>query len=245
MIRTLFTRELLGGMVTPLPWVLLGGAQIVLAWIFLQVIESFAGLDTASRQHPLTLELTLNLFGFTAVILLFAAPLIGARMLSAELRDGRFTLLASAPIGSGEIVLGKYLGLWGLLTPLCLLPALNLLLLAGATPLDAGQIAAATLGLWCSAGLFAAVSIYASTLSAQPTSATLSAFAVLLLLSIVGRAEQLIDGSLSLLGWLTWNEHLLWFLFGAVRFSDLAYFALFSAVFLALAQRRLDNRRLA
>ncbi|GAB0147897.1 ABC transporter permease [Marichromatium gracile] len=245
MIRTLFTRELLGGAVTPLPWVLLGGAQIVLAWIFLQVLEEVAGLDAATRQHSLTLELTLNLFGFTAVILMFAAPLMGARMLSAELRDGRFALLASAPIGSGEIVLGKYLGLWALLSPLCLLPALNLLLLVGAAPLDAGQIAAATLGLWLVAGLFAAVAIHASTLSTQPTSATLAAFAVLLLLSVIGRAEQFVDGSLSLFGWLTWNEHLFWFLLGAVRLSDLAYFALFSAVFLALAQRRLDNRRLA
>lgn len=244
MIAVLAAREIRSGLVTPLPWILLGAGQIVLAWIFLQTIERFGGLEANERVASLTQELALNLFGFAAVIAMLAAPLLAMRMLSGEFRDGRFELIGTAPVRIIEMVLGKFLGLVALVTPLCLLPALNLLLLAGVAGLDAGQLAAATLGLWLAAVLFCAIGLHASSLTAQPGAAVLIAFGILLLFSIVGRAESLAAQTLSLFGWLSWNEHLFWFLLGAVRLSDLVYFVLFTGLFLALTHRRLANRRL-
>ncbi|TCT22747.1 ABC transporter permease [Thiobaca trueperi] len=244
MIGVLAGREIRSGLVTPLPWILLGAGQIVLAWIFLQVIETFSGLGADERVASLTQELALNLFGFAAVIAMLAAPLLAMRMLSGEFRDGSFDLIGAAPLRIVEMVLGKFLGLIALITPLCLLPALNLLLLADVAGLDAGQIAAATLGLWLAAILFCAIGLYASSLTAQPGAAVLIAFGILLLFSIIGRAESFAVQTLSLFGWLSWNEHLFWFLLGAVRLSDLAYFILFTGLFLALTHRRLANRRL-
>ena len=244
MIGAIAGREVRGGVVTPLVWVLLGVGQIVLAWIFLQVIEDFSGLSADERVATLTQELAMNLFGFAAVVAMLAAPLLAMRMLSGELRDGSFDLIASSPVRLGEVVLGKFLGLIVLVTPLCLLPAANLLTLIGAAELDLGQIACATLGLWLAAIMFCAVGLYASSLTAQPGTAVLIAFGLLLLLSIIGRADSLAMQSLSLFGWLSWNEHLFWFLLGALRLSDLAYFLLFTGFFLALTHRRLANRRL-
>lgn len=244
MIGVLAGRELRSGWVTPLPWIVLGAAQVVLAWIFLQVIETFSGLGADERVASLTQELALNLFGFAAVIAMLAAPLLAMRMLSGEFRDGSFDLTGTAPVRIIQIVGGKFLGLVMLVTPLCLLPAANLLLLAGVGGLDTGQIAAATLGLWLAALLFCAIGLYASSLTAQPGASVLIAFGILLLFSIIGRAEALTTKTLSLFGWLSWNEHLFWFLLGAVRLSDLAYFIFFTGFFLALTHRRLANRRL-
>lgn len=244
MILTIASREVRGGLVTPLLWVLLGAGQIVLAWVLLQTLERFSGLKADERVASLSLELSLNLFGLAAVVALLAAPLIAMRMLSGEFRDGSFDLIGSSPVRIGEVVLGKFLGVVVLVTPLCLLPALNLALLSGAALLDPGLFVASTLGLWLSALLFAAVGLYASSLSAQPGAAVLAAFGILLLFSVVGEAEAMGARGLSLFGWLAWNEHLFWFLLGAVRISDLAYFALFTLVFLALTHRRLANRHL-
>ena len=244
MIGAIVGREWRGGLVTPLPWILLGAGQVVLAWIFLGVIESFSGLGADERVASLTQELALNLFGFAAVIAMLAAPLMAMRMLSGEFRDGSYELIEAAPVRLAEVVIGKFLGLALLMTPLCLLPAVNLLLLAGAAELDVGQVAAATLGLWLATLLFCAIGLYASSLTNQPGASVFVAFGILLLFSIVGRAESLTDRTLSLFGWLSWNEHLFWFLLGAVRLSDLAYFLFFTGVFLALTQRRLANRRL-
>lgn len=244
MILAIAGRELRGGVVTSLIWVLLGGAQLTLGWVFLQVADKFSGLGADERTTSLSTELALNLFGVAAVVLLIAAPLIAMRLLSAELRDGTYDLIGSSPVRIWQIVVGKYLGLVALLTPLCLLPALNLLLLAGGAPLDAGHFAAATLGLWLAGLLFAAVGLFGSSLSAQPGAAVLAAFGILLLLSVIGRTEALGATGLSLFGWLAWSEHLLWFLLGAVRLSDLVYFVGFAGLFLALTHRRLANRQL-
>ena len=243
MILTIAGRELRSGLVTPLIWVLLGGGQVVLAWVFLKVVDDFSGLGADERAVSLSSELALNLFAIGAVVAMLAAPLIAMRMLSAEFRDGSYDLIGAAPVRLLSVVLGKFLGAAALLTPLCLLPLLNLALLAGAADLDLGLFAAATLGLWLAALMFAAVGLYAASLSAQPGAAVLAAFGLLLVFSVVGRAQDLSLPGLSLFGWLAWNEHLLGFLLGAVRLSDLAYFALFSALFLALTHRRLANRR--
>ena len=244
MIPTIAAREIRGGLVTPLIWVLLGATQVVLGWVFLQVVENFSGLEADERVASLSLELSLNLFGVASALALLAAPLIAMRMLSGELRDGTYDLIGSSPVRIYQIVGGKYLGLVALLTPMCLLPALNLTLLAGGAELDPGQFAAATLGLWLAGLMFAAIGLFASSLSAQPGAAVFAAFGILLLFSVIGRAEALAAGSLSLFGWLAWNEHLLWFLLGAVRIGDLAYFLIFAAVFLLLTHRRLANRHL-
>lgn len=244
MIATIAAREIRSGLVTPLLWVLLGVGQVVLAWIFLQVVEDFSALDAGERLASLTQELCVNLFGFAAVLAMFAAPLLAMRMLSAEFRDGGYDLLAAAPARLIEILLGKFIALAILITPLCLLPAANLALLSGAATLDLGQVAAATLGLWLAALFFGAIGLQASSLTEQPGAAVLIAFGLLLLFSIIGRAESLTAQTLSLFGWLSWNEHLFRFLLGAVRLSDLAYFLLFTGFFLALAHRHLANRRL-
>jgi len=244
MVLTLAAREWRAGLLTPLAWVLLAASQAVLGWTFLQVLERYAGLEAAKRTVGLTLELSLNLWGFAAALTLLAAPLLAARMFAGEREQGSASLLGAAPVSILELVAGKYLGLTGLLTLVCLLPPLLGLTLVGATELDPGLLAAATLGLWLSTLLFAAVGLFASTLSAQPGVALVVAYAILLGFSVVGEAGRLFEPASTLFDWLSWNGHLLWFLIGAVRLSDIAYFLLFSVLFLALTHRGLANRRL-
>jgi len=244
MIGAIAGREVRSGLVTPLLWVLLGAGQIVLAWIYLKVIEDFTGLSADERVASLTQELALNLFGFAAIVAMLAAPLLAMRMLSAEFREGNFELIGASPVRLGEAVIGKFLGLLLLITPLCLLPAVNLVMLSGIADLDVGHLAAATLGLWLAAAMFCAIGLYGSSLTTQPGASVLIGFGLLLLLSVIGRAESIGNQSVSLFGWLSWNEHLFWFLLGAIRASDLAYFGLFTVFFLALTHRRLANLRL-
>lgn len=245
MILTLARREWRAGLLTPLGWVMLAGSQAILAWTFLQTLERYTGLEASKRVVGLTLELSLNLWGLAAALTLLSAPLLAARMFAGERHEGSASLLGAAPISLAELVLGKYLGLAGLLTLVCLLPPLMALTVAGAAELDPGLLAAATLGLWLATLMFAAVGLFASTLSAQPGVALVAAYAILILFSVVGEAKKVLEPATSLFDWLSWNEHLLWFLVGAVRLSDLAYYLLFSTLFLALTHRRLANRRLA
>jgi ABC-2 type transport system permease protein len=228
---------------SPLAWVLLAAQEAVLAWTLLRVLERFAGLAASQRVAGLTQELTLNLFGLAAALLLLAAPLLSLRLFSEELRAGSYPLLASAPVSLPRILLGKLLGLLPLLSLLALMPLLLSLALLPWSPLDIGLLLAATLGLLLAAGLFAAVGLFASSLTHQPAAAGAIGYALLLGLSLVNQGAGYTTPGGLLLNWLAWNEHLLPFLLGLVQTSDLAYFLLLSATFLALTLRRLARLR--
>jgi ABC-2 type transport system permease protein len=244
MIATIAIREWLSAFRTPLGWLLLAATQIILTWTLLQVLDDFTGLEPPERSAGLNLELTHNLFGSAAVLLMLTLPLLAARTLSGDVRDGAWQLLGAAPLSLAEILLGKFAALAALSLLLCLIPLGLCLTLLGAAPIDPGMLLAATLGLWLAGLLFCAVGLFAASLSSQPAAATVVAYGLLMLLSIINRADHLAAEQVSLLDWLSWNQHLFWFLAGVVRISDLVYFALMTLLFLALAHRRLENLRL-
>jgi ABC-2 type transport system permease protein len=243
-IGTIARRELRAIFVSPLAWGLLAANALILAWIFLRVLERFSGLEAAQRSAGLTIELSLTLFSFAAVLAMLSVPLLTMRMLSGELREDTFNLLGAAPVSLTEILIGKFLGVAGPIVAMGLLPLLLALSLSQAVHLDWGLLAAATVGVWLCGLLFGAVGLFASSLSAQPALTAVTAYGMLVLLSVINRGEITGSQAVSLFDWLSWNEHLLWFLFGVVRTSDLLYFLLFIGFFLALAHRRLANRRL-
>jgi ABC-2 type transport system permease protein len=232
---------------TGLVWLLLSACAVILGWVLLNLLDPFVGLDPDSLEQisisALNRQLVRELFGAAAVMLLLIAPLLASRLLSGERRDGRYLLLAAAPVSTVEILLGKWLALVLVLLALALLPLLLCLSLLLGAPVDLGLCLSATLGLWLLGCLFAAVGLFAASLSSQPAAAAVIAYGILVLLSVMNRAETAVTGSLGLLDWLSWGPHLFWFLIGVLRLSDLGYFLLLTACFLALAERRLANGR--
>jgi ABC-2 type transport system permease protein len=245
MILTIARRELTDLFQSPLAWVMLAANQILLAWIFLRVVERFSGLEAAQRSAGITQELTLNLFSFAGVLALFGVPLLTMRQFSGESRRGGFMLLATAPVSLVQVLIGKLLGLTGFLVVLTALPLLLSLSLLPWTPLDLGLILAATFGLALVQSTFAAIGLFASAASRQPAAAAAAAYGILLVLSVTAQAAPP-DGPGSIpLMWLTWNEHFLPFLLGQVQTADLAYFLIVMGSFLGLTLRRLERRRSA
>lgn len=244
MILAIARREWQASFLSAQAWTLLAASQLILAWIFLRLLEGLSGLEATQNKAGITLELSLNLFSFTAVLTLLSVPLLSMRMLSGEFREGTFNLLGSAPVALAEILLGKFLGLAALVIAMGLLPLILSLGLSFSTDLDLGLLAAATLGVWLTGLMFASVGLFASSLTTQPGLAAVAAYGILVLLSVINRTAKTWDQAATLFDWLSWNEHLFWLLHGIVRSSDLLYFLLFTAFFLALTHRRLANRRL-
>lgn len=244
MINTIAHRELAELFKTPLAWLLLAGCQLVLAWVFLEVIDLYQGEISAQPAVGLNAALAERLFGAALILLLLSAPLLSARSLSQEVQQGTDQLLGAAPVGQTAILLGKLLAV---MVPLCLLALLPFLMsasLLAAAPVDLGLFFAATLGLWLSALLFAAVGYFCASLVQQPMLAAVLSYVLIMLLSLIHDADQLASRHLTLMDWLSWSQHLIWLFNGVLRLSDLGYFALVSALFLALAQRLLANRYL-
>ena len=116
-------------------------------------------------------------------------------------------------------------------------------LLAG-TELDLGKLAAGMLGLILVVAAFAAIGVYMSSLTEQPTVAAVTTFGLLLLLWIIdwaGKSRLDGDNALAYLSMLRHYEPLLKGLFNS---TDVVYYLLLIVLFIGSSIRRLDATRL-
>jgi ABC-2 type transport system permease protein len=241
-------RELRGLFLSPLAWTILGVVQLILGFMFLAQLDYYlmlqpriAGMEGAPGLTDLVVA---PLFGNAGVILLLVMPLITMRLISEERRNRTLSLLFTAPVSMTDIILGKYLGtvaFLGVLIGMILLMPLSLLVGGG---LDFGKLSACLLALTLLLASFAAIGLFMSTLTAQPTVAAVSSFGALLLLWIIDWSTSAETGGDSVLRYLSLLRHYEALLKGLVSTTDLAYFLLVIFTFLVLSVHALDNDRL-
>lgn len=246
MIFTIARHELRRLFLSPLAWVILAVVQFILAWMFLQYIESFMALRTQllgmNSEYGVTEVVAAQVFGTAAFVLLLVVPLISMRLVTEERRNKTLPLLFSAPLSMTEIVLGKFLGLYTfLLIQLALTALMPLSLLAGGG-LDFGLLGAGVLGLALLFGGFAAVGLFMSTLTQHQTIAAIGTFGILLTFWLLDWARTGTGGGV--LPYLSLLNHTEPFLKGVFDTRDVVYHLLFIVSFLALSVRRLDMDRL-
>jgi ABC-2 type transport system permease protein len=246
MILTIAHHELRRLFLSPLAWIILAVVEFILAWLFLQHLESFLTIQSQllgmNSEYGITEVVVSPLFGNTAFVLLLVVPLVSMRLFTEERRNKTLALLFSAPLTMTEIVLGKYLGLYSfLLIQLLLIALMPLSLLAGGG-LDFGLLAAGLLGLALLLGGFAAVGLFMSTLTQHQTVAAISTFGMLLFFWLLDWARTGNGGGV--IPYLSLINHTEPFLKGLFDTSDVVYHVLFIGTFLALSVRRLDMDRL-
>jgi ABC-2 type transport system permease protein len=245
MILTLAAKELRSLFSSPLAWIVLALLQLILAWVFLMRLDSFLELQPRLAQlanAPGASEVvTAPLFSAAAVILMMAAPLFGMRLIAEERRNRTMPLLMSAPISMTQIVLGKFVGLCVfLMLPVAMVSAMGYALRAGGE-IDLGLLACNALGLALLLATFAAVVLFASSLTSQPIIAAVLGLGLLLASWLVSLANPDSAGTLQLLSVTRRFES---FNAGLVDSADLAWHALAIVLFLLLTIRRLDRDRL-
>jgi ABC-2 type transport system permease protein len=185
-------------------------------------------------------------FELTPWILLLLAPAVCMRSFADEFKSGTWELLATKPLTTSAIVLGKFLAAW-LLCLLALLPAVFYIFtiksLSINGSIDTGGIAGAMLGLAMLCGLFAAVGTFASASTNNAVVAFLaSAFACFL----VYQAFDTLSALPALQGgpdyWVAYvgaQSHYSSISRGVVELKDLLYFACTTAVFLVFTRKTL------
>jgi len=251
MIFAIAGRELRSLFLSPLAWSILAVVQLILAYMYLAQIDLFMQLQPRLPMLPsapgITEIVAVPLLGNAAMILLLVVPLITMRLISDERRNQTLSLLFAAPISMSAIVVGKFVGVMTfLLIMLLMILMMPLALLLGGS-LDFGVLAAASLGLFLLLASFAAVGLFMSSLTAQPTIAAVSSFGVLLLLWILDWAGNNVGVEAGqgndVLAYLSILRHYEALLKGVFNSADVVYYLLFIAVFLVLSIRRLDAER--
>ena len=243
-------RECLARLRSPFAWSVLAGIHLLVAFVFLLHLESYLQLQEEFRRGGsgpgVTAFLVPRVYGAGTMIQLMALPLLTMNLIAGEWREGTLRLLLAAPVSSTAIVLGKYLGLLTVIAPMVLLTTAMPASLALATDIDGGALALAALGQLLFLGAAGAAGVYLSALTRQPAIAAVLTLALLLGLLLLGEwARSLGDGvTAQVLAFPTPASHLQPFLTGLFDSGALAFFVLFTALFLALAIRRLDDERL-
>jgi ABC-2 type transport system permease protein len=248
MILAIAAREFKTLFLSPMAWTVLAILQFILAFLFLSQVETFTMLQpklTAIEGAPgLTDIVVTPLFGNAAIILLLATPLLTMRLICEERRNKTLSLLLSAPVSNGDIIIGKYLGTLGLLLLIILLTALMPLSLLAGGELDFGKLFANMLALLLLVSTFAAIGLFVSCLAGHPTVAALGTFGLLLVLWLIDWTTGIEDQRSELFEYLSLLRHFQNIQTGLISSSDISYFLLVTGTFILLSIRRLDNDRL-
>lgn len=248
MILAIASREFRTLFLSPMAWTILAILQFILAFLFLTQVEAFAALQprlTDIENGPgLTDIIVPPLFGNAGIILLLVTPLLTMRMICEERRNKTLSLLLSAPVSNIDIIVGKYLGVIGLMLSIVALITLMPLSLLTGGELDLGKLFANILALLLLVFAFAAAGLFMSCIAGHPTVAAMGTFGLLLLLWILDWSAGMDDRRNELFAYLSLLKHFQNIQSGLIDTADVGYFVLFTTTFIALSVRSLDNDRL-
>ena len=220
-------------------------------FIFLLVTSLFLWLfpDTSVLEYGFaTLD---SLFFIAPWIFLFLIPAITMRSFSEELRTGTMEFLYTKPLSEYQIILGKYFGTVALIA-LALLPTLIYFVTVYqlASPVgnvDTGAVYGSYLGLLFLGAVFAAIGIFASSLTKNQIIAFLLAillcFFFYYAIDYVARLKIFFGGIDSIIESLGVRHHYDSISRGVLDTRDVVYFLSVIIFFLLLTKTVLNSRK--
>lgn len=239
---TIFNKEITGFFNSLVAYITIG-VFLIVTGLFLWVFPDSSILDYGYAG----LE---SLFNIAPYIFMFLIPAITMRSLAEEKKEGTFELLATRPLTDWQIVLGKYLAAL-LIVALALLPTVIYYLSVyqlGITKgnIDSGAVIGSYIGLSLLGGCFAAIGIFASSVSKNQVIAfTIAVFLSFFAFSGLDSFSQLL--SLQSMGTLITglgiNQHYQSISRGVLDTRDLVYFLSFIALFLLITKTILGGRK--
>lgn len=177
-------------------------------------------------------------------LLIVLVPMLTMRLLAEERRQGTLELLWTYPLGDGAIVLGKFVACWAVVALMLAATATGPLLLARLYPMAAGPVVAGYLGLALLAAACVACGLFVSALTDSQLVAGAATYGVLLLFWVLTWNEAAVSA-----GWLRWLGPLSLFdrteVFaeGGIDTRDVAFFGVFTLLFLCFTFLALESRR--
>jgi len=183
-------------------------------------------------------------FNVMPLLLMFFIPAMTMRMLSDEQRSGTFELLATMPIRTIDIVLGKFVAVMLQVSVLLALTLFYPATLSLIGNLDSGQLFAGYLALWLLAAVYIAISLYASALTNHAVVAYVIGFGMLFGLFIMTQAMVTFSpASQDFITALSPITHYQLMLRGVIGLDDMGLFLSATAIFLTLTWFQLERRR--
>jgi ABC-2 type transport system permease protein len=236
-------------------WALLAGFFFISSLLgFQEVLIQLTQIQAFQQLEKLNLNdnLVTPFVGTMWIFLLFTIPAITMGLFASERANGTQELLMTSPLTIWEIVLGKYLAAAAFVTLLvAIVAAFPGLLFVYGDP-EVGKTAASLLGLLLVSLTYAAVGLFASSLTRNVVIAffvalvTLALLLILPYLAALGAAGGAIGTSSwvsDLLKYLAPSDHFEKMIGGLVETKDVAYFGVAITGFLVLSKTAIESVR--
>jgi ABC-2 type transport system permease protein len=231
-------REVLAYLRSPLGASIIAGALLIDGIFFY-----WKGLTEKLLSAVVLQEFFYNASGPTMI----AAILLSMRLVAEERQTGTITVLNTSPIKDREIVLGKFLAAFGMLTVLTLLTLYMPLLILVNGKISVGHIVVGYLGLLLLGASSVAIGLFASTLTRSQVVAAIVGTVILgalILLWVVAKAtDPPLNKFLSALA--IHHENFRSFMIGTLELDRVAYYLAVTYFFLLAAIKVLEARRWA
>jgi ABC-2 type transport system permease protein len=181
-------------------------------------------------------------------------PVVTMALLAEERRSGTLEMLITLPVKDSDVILGKFLGAFGLVLSLLLAtliyPIAMFFFPWHLGTLDWGPVRSAYLGLALFSGAAVAVGLLVSSLTRSQAVAFFLTFFVLVMLWMLGEftdyaTREVGQGAANVLSYLSFNSRLQGFIRGLIDTRDIVYFLSVTVLALVFSFRALERRKWA
>lgn len=241
---TIAKREFRSSFDSPLAYVVICLGLVMLG-IFFFFVNDFWQNDRAS----LTQMFAMAPRGLSLVIV----PVLTMRLLAEEKRSGTLEMLITLPVKDHAVILGKFLGAWGLVLVLIASTALYPLLMFrwpwDLGVLDTGPVFSGYLGLVLYSAAAVSIGLLVSALTDSQVIAFFITWMLLVFLSFLGSAGNLFGvgpgTARNVISFISFDNHIAPFARGQIVTRDIVYFLSITAGCLMAAFRALERRKWA
>lgn len=228
---TIFQKETSAYFNTPMAYIIIVAFLLFTGWFF---ASSLFLVNQASIAQYL---------GVLPLFLTILVPAISMRLIAEELKMGTMEVLATHPLEDHEILLGKYLAGWLLLSLALGSTLFYPLVLSFLGNLDWGQVAGAYIGLILMGGSLLAVGLFASSLTKNQIIAFLLGFLFCFVFFMLGKVVNFVPVWLgTLVDYVGLDSHFENISKGVLDSRDLVYFLSLSGFFIFLSYLQLGSR---
>lgn len=236
-------REFRSNFDSPLAYIVICLGLILLGAMFFSWGGGFFQEDQASLAR---------LFRFAPWGLsIFVVPAVTMRLLAEERRSGTLEMLITLPVKDHEVILGKFLGAWGLVLVLILTTALYPLMMFWKPfdlgSLDGGPVYSGYLALVLYSAAAVSIGLLISSLTESQPIAFLVTAALLFGLHIVGALSEGVPYPWlrAAIGFISFETRIEPFTKGLINTRDIVYFLSITVGCLMAAFRALERRKWA
>jgi ABC-2 type transport system permease protein len=180
-------------------------------------------------------------------LVLLIVPVVTMRLVAEEKRSGTLEMLITLPVKDSEVIIGKFLGAFGLVLVLILSTILYPILMFKVWNLgviDTGPLVSGYIGLVLFSAAAVAIGLLVSSVTESQVIAFFVTFIVLAALYFMGElSEHVPNAAGTVFRTLSLREHFFQFERGLIDARDVIFFLSCAALALALAFRSLESRK--